>query len=74
MFNLTTRERELMIALANTAGSDQVVADTMGLSRGTSKIYLTRVRKKLAAQGFDVKSRYNLIAWAKEHQTELEGL
>lgn len=73
MYNLTPRERQLLIALANTAGSDRQVAAALGISCGTSKIYLTRLRKKLASQGFDVKSRYNLITWAKEHKVELEA-
>lgn len=70
---LTGQERRLMITLANTAGTDKQIAAALGLTTGTTKTYLTRIRVKLIGQGFDVKSRYNLITWAKEHLTELEA-
>lgn len=69
---LTDRDRDVLLALARTAGTDRQVAEEVGLKTGSMKTYLVRIRQKLAAQGFDVKSRYKLITWAKEHQKELE--
>ena len=71
--HLTDRERSLMIALGQTAGTDKQVAAALNLGVGTVKVYLTRIRVKLIGQGYDVKSRYNLITWAREHKAELEA-
>lgn len=71
--HLTNQERNLMIMLGNTAGTDKQVAAALNLSVGTVKVYLTRIRVKLIGQGYDVKSRYNLITWAREHKAELEA-
>jgi len=72
-YYLTPRERSVIVALAKTAGADAQVAATLDLSRGTVKVYLSRIREKLRVRGFNVESRYNFITWAKEHQAELES-
>lgn len=70
--HLTPREKTVIVTLARTAGTDKQVAAALNLSTGTAKVYISTIRAKLAEMGFDVKSRYNLISWAKEHQKEME--
>ena len=66
-FRLTPREIAVLKSLANTAGSDKMVAADLGLTFGSTKVYIYHIRQKLRSQGQDVKSRYDLITWAKEN-------
>lgn len=72
-YRLTPRERDAVVILGKEACGDRAVAAAMGITPGTVKVYFSRVRMNLTAQGFDVGSRYKFITWAKEHLSELEA-
>ena len=72
-YKLTPRERDAIVMLGKLMGGDKAVAAALGISCGTVKVYFTRIRQNLTAQGFDVNSRYKFITWAREHMSELEA-
>ena len=73
MIGLTPRERELLIVLAESNASDAELAMWMEIEPGSVRHYFMLIRKKLAANGFDVKRRSNLLAWAREHRVAMEA-
>lgn len=64
--DLTNSQERLLRVLAATAGADKEVAEILGWSHTTVRTYIAQIRDRLIARGYDVKSRYNLISWAKE--------
>lgn len=56
---LSPREREIVLFLANTGASNQAIADEFHIALQTTKIHLERSKIKIG-----VHSRGELIVWA----------
>jgi len=67
---ITNREATILIALAETGGSNSEIASKLGIAENSVKVYLVKLRKKLEQQGIDVSTRIKLYEWAKECKRE----
>jgi RNA polymerase sigma factor (sigma-70 family) len=65
MDRLSDREYQIALMVSGRGLSDKEVARELGLSTGTVKVHMHKIRKKLG-----LKNRYGLFLWAMHGKTD----